>query len=237
MSKRVLFQLFLTIVLLNGHLLRAQSTDLLEEQIDSVLLTSKENDEGLKAISFYANLSGDEKLLYLNREWQNGVILTKEGRKLFFTGRLELLNQTVELNIDGKIWVLSTGFVRLVKIGGSIFLPVKKEQLKGLYKDAYAELLFNGNEKLLTFFKTEAKTVTRGISISSQSKTELIYKERYFLSKDLESFRPLPPKKSMVAELFQNEAENVSAFIKQNKLKRNRADLIRLFDYYEQLQK
>lgn len=236
MLKRLFFLLIVTLILLNGSTLQAQQPISLQQQIDSGQTTSDENDKGLKAISFFANLSGDEKLLYLNREWQSGIILTKDGQKLFFTGRLELLNQTVEVNINGQVWVLSMGFVRLVKIGESIFLPIKKEKLKGLYKDVYAELLFNGNDKLLAFFETEAKTVTRGISISSASETDLIYKERYFLSTDLESFRPLPPRKRLVAELFQNKAQNITAYMKENKLKRNRTDLIRLFDYYEQLQ-
>ncbi|GEM_PF-6482229 len=213
----------------------AQENDL-AEAIDKVLAFSEKNDSKLSAISIFAKLPDEEKLIYLDKKWQNGVILTNEGETIFFTGRFEVFNQTIEVNLNGQTRVLSVAYTKLVKLGSKTFIPIMRGQIEEAKKNAYMELLFKGKANLLAFYEPDTKTITQGISAAAPGELILTFREKFFISKDLQEFEQLPSKKKLINGMFSSQATAITAYLKENKYKRNKADLVQLFYFYNELQ-
>lgn len=235
-------KVFLSLLLLVfGSVALAQEEEPEVETINfgAFMAKADENVDRLEKMSYLANISSKEDLLYLNSEWQNGMVLNDLGEYIPVTVRYEVLNQAMEVKVNNDIRILSFARVRLVRVGEQVFVPAKRQNIEGLKSDVYMEVFYGGAKKLVGYYRGELSGSLSDNSYSANinGTTKASYDLLFYTSEDLFKFDLLPGKKRLPSQVFPEAEAEVAAFIKENKLKQRREDLISVFSYYDGISK
>lgn len=191
----------------------------------------------LANISFNKSSRVKEHNLYLDKGWQNSAVVTADDQILYFSGRFNVLNNAIEMKLKDKIKFVYPRKIKLALIGQDLLIPAKGNQFEKATANTYLHVLSYGKINLFNRYVLESK-IEGGNSLVPEVTGQKKYyiDESYYYSEGFGSFSKLRSSKKKVLALFKDKSEEVSSFVKANKLKfNNKEDLTKIFDYYNKL--
>ncbi|MFP4471715.1 MAG: hypothetical protein ACLFPE_13610 [Bacteroidales bacterium] len=174
---------------------------------------------------------------YLNAQWQNGLILMKDGNAVRdHRFRYNLYTQQMEFT-DGSdtLAIANQEDIDLLRIGDRVFVYTNyfcdaKE------KSGYFELLEDGNCRLLKRW-TASLHKAEGEDAGVDCREDMFCKEcNCFLQFGETMAKPVSLKREDFVQLFGDDAGRMNRFIRKNKLKvRDQEDLRNIIAFYNHI--
>jgi len=218
-------------------LLNIPGSGQVNEVISKIRLSDKENEKALKEISYIVDPNRGHNL-FLEKEWQNTYIVTENDERLYFRGRYNVLNNVVEANINGEVYVIIPSHIKAVVMNDRILVSVQATKIGLGNFPVYLEVLSTGKLNLLIRYIV-ASNIDSGNILSYQSRGNrkyLILPVAYYTS-DYDEILEIKPGKKSVLTLFGDKAMSVEKFIRNNRLNvRQQEDLKQVFDFYNQIE-
>ncbi len=165
---------------------------------------------------------------YLESNWQNGLLISREGKTYEIRGRYRVFDDEVQILQDGKIKALYPHSLQGILLGSSVFISAKWKTPSGI-DYSFFEVIEDGELKLLKKYKLDVKE-TKDNFLKIAGKTE-----EYFYLKDEDDIAlPTNLRKAGLMRMMSNHYNEALAYAKKMN-KKSEADLIKLFRYYNQL--
>jgi len=182
-----------------------------------------------------------EGTIYLNEQWFPGVIKLKFYDEPINVDKLRInvFNNEVELQVDGKIKVVGAHEIIYCSINegyrkryfvSTMEYPVETN-LTGFF-----EVLYDAPTSLLAHYYTAIKKADYNVALDVGSKNdEILIKENYYVVKENAPLIKVDKRKD-VLKICSDFASQMKSFIKNNNLKTsNSKDLVEIFKYYNTL--
>jgi hypothetical protein len=165
---------------------------------------------------------------YLESNWQNGLLISREGKTYEIRGRYRIFDDEVQILQDGKIKALYPHYLQGILLGSSIFISAKWDTPSGI-DYSFFELIVDGELRLLKKYKLDVKE-TKDNFLKIKGSTE-----EYFYLRDKDDIAlPIDLRKAGLMRMMNNHYNEASAYVKKMD-KKSEANLIKLFHYYNQL--
>lgn len=178
---------------------------------------------------------GDPTGMYLNSDWKPGNVAVKEGDDMEGMLRYNIYHQKVEAVIEGDTFAFAKpGELNWVMIGESKF--IFSNFLRNDYEVAgtWFEVLCEGECDLLLRRYIKYR-VTDGDD--EHSDDQLYMLEEYYTRTKDESGKRLYTSKKDIPLVLLGHQEELSVYLKENKLNlKEKDDLVKLFNYYNSLE-
>lgn len=159
---------------------------------------------------------------YLESKWQNGLLISKEGKTYEIRGRYRIFDDEVQILQGRNIKALYPHSLQGILLGSSVFISAKWETPSGI-DYSFFELIVDGEVKLLKKYKLEVKE-TKDNFLRIKNRTE-----EYFYLKDKDDVAlPINLTKDGLMRMMNNHYNEASAYVKKMN-KKSEEDLIGLF--------
>lgn len=192
--------------------------------------------DALEDIS-YPSKSGRVHHFYLNKNWQNSFVITLDDETIYFNGRYNVLNKTIESHWKGEQRVIYPKKIKAAQIGENLLIPIGADQIRQVDNNRYLEVLSFGKLNLLNGYGLETKMET-GSSLSFQGTGKKTYfiDETLYHTSDFKTIEKLDNSKGKILDLFGQQEKAVANFAKENRLRfNNKEDLRLIFDFFNSL--
>lgn len=181
-------------------------------------------------ILFLYRESLDKKFVgspYLNKDWKNGLVISKDGSSYAVKGRYRIFNDELQILENGKVKALYPHLLQGVILGKKAFIPAKIATPSGV-NYAFFEILVDGDIKLLKQYEIEVKESKDGF-LKVKSK-----EHNYYYLKEDNLAKPLILKKDEIMEMMPLKYEKVLDIAKKTD-DRNENSLVQLFEALKEL--
>jgi hypothetical protein len=181
---------------------------------------------------FELNIEGSP---YLNKEWQESVIITTNDKKLEVKARYRYYDSVVEIKNkdDEDIYDLGMRYTKSIDIGNQNFIVLNYTSKEGTLKNGFFELLADGPLHLLVQYD---KVITEAINNGYQNiPAKIKVRQSFFVyNQDKKEMTALKRfNKKSILPLFGNYSKKVADYAKKNKLSfKKPAGLAEIFKYY-----
>jgi len=211
---------------------RTQREEIVYQAVEVPVPISNLNDgSGGYADCFYY---GDPSGMFMNEEWQKGSAGLKDGEILEGRFRYNLYQQKMEAIVDADTFAFAKPCeINELNIGDSKFIYSIFFRSNMEVSNTWFEVLCEGNCSLLIrrFIKYR---VTDGDE--DHSDDQLYKLEQYYTMEDGEAPERLLISKKVILETFKDHKDEVSAFMKSERIKlKEQKDLKELFAFYNSL--
>ncbi len=235
---RILFILPLFFVMtVGGH---AQGKDVYH-QINRLLTQSSGVQDSIRReisrISYLMTSSANNPNFYLNPNWQSSFIITNEQKVYHFSGRMNALDNSIEVKLEEEIRTIHPDQLQVVVIGTRSFLPTKGTSIDFTnQRNVYLEVLSYGKIHLMVhYFYRSQSGVNNRLSPNTNGGNFKIL-PIYYYTKDGEDITRLRTSKKRILSLFGDQSDQVENFARDNRLRFSDDNhLVRIFDYYNSL--
>ncbi len=199
-------------------------------EMDSIV---EANAADIKEIS--TSLSTNAKDVYLNEDWEHGVIITKENTAIFFNGRLNIARGYLECKVENRLRRITSSKVKLVELEGKRFIPVKASSMEGGIINTYLQVLSTGSINLVKEYVIDIEYQSTGNSLFPEmtGQKNLEIESVFYSSSDLTSFDKLKSNKKSILQLLSAKNDDIERLIDINRLKfSSERDITTIFNYY-----
>ena len=225
--KKALFIFFVT---LTSTVLYAQDWSL---EVNDIRDYHRMINHGSKVTNSYADIKGSP---YFFEDFRKGSVITKNGKKYNGEFRYDLYADQIEFKLDGDVyWIANPELMEYIKIDDKLFVYYDKDMTDSK-NGFYYQVLVMGECKLLYRKGINLKEAEPPKPyVDAKPATFIDRKPLYYIQKGI----AYPQKVSNKGDLLENlsdKKQEVSAFIKKNKISVNNKDeLIDLIEFYNSL--
>ncbi len=193
----------------------------------------------IKNISSIRGNNKREHNLYLNKAWQNCVLVTQKDEILYFNGRYSVLDHAIQWKRSDDIGVIYPGQIKSAMVGAYVLVPFKVGEIDGVHRPTYLEILSEGSLNLyLRHYLDSRIQGSNSLTAGINGTKEYFLAEDLYFSKGRTQVNKLKTSKKKMGQLFEARKEKVENFMKEHNLKYNsKEELIRIFDFYNGLVK
>jgi len=225
--KKALFIFFVT---LTSTVLYAQDWSL---EVNDIRDYHRMINHGAKVTNSYADIKGSP---YFFEDFRKGSVITKNGKKYNGEFRYDLYADQIEFKLDGDIyWIANPELMEYIKIDDKLFVYYDKDMTDSK-NGFYYQVLVMGECKLLYRKGINLKEAEPPKPyVDAKPATFIDRKPLYYIQKGI----AYPQRVSNKGDLLENlsdKKQEVSTFIKKNKISVNNKDeLINLIEFYNSL--
>lgn len=188
---------------------------------------------GSKVSDSYVDIEGNP---YFFEDFREGSVITKNGKKYNGEFRYDLYMDQIEFKLDGDVyWIANPELMEYIKIDDQVFMYYD-EDLTDSKKGFYYQVLVMGECKLLYRKGINMKEAEPPKPyVDAKPATFISRKPLYYIQKGIAHPQKVSNKGDLLENLSDKE-QDVSKFIKKNKISANNKDeLIDLIEYYNSL--
>ncbi len=178
-----------------------------------------------------------ENIYFAFKDWAKAEVYVKETDPISIdSANYHVVDDQMFFIKNGKLSFIYPDAIEKIKIGNRLYKPFIADGAKMVYY----EVLANG--KLLLLKKLEIRkervlTNPLGISDGSQQYKETRKEKLFYYSTKKALIKEVPKKKKNLIKIFPKHKYKVTQFVKENGLlSKSETDLIKIFDYYNQLE-
>ena len=218
------------LVILTSTVLHAQDWTM---QVNDIRDYHRMINNGSKVTNSYDNIEGNP---YYFEDFRKGSVITKNGKKYNGEFRYDLYADQIEFKLDGDIyWIANPELMEYIKIDGQVFVYYDKDMTDSK-NGFYYQVLVMGECKLLYRKGINLKEAEPPKPyVDAKPATFIDRKPLYYIQKGI----AYPQRVSNKGDLLENlsdKKQEVSTFIKKNKISVNNKDeLINLIEFYNSL--
>jgi hypothetical protein len=180
----------------------------------------------------YIGMRGDP---FLDKDFKNGYIVLDDSIKLTqIPIRYNIYQQRMELWRDSTIYAFNyPNMIDTVHFGNKDFIYMLYNQNNVRYY-GYFEVLNKGTNMLLKRYTCDLQPGYYNIQMSAGDRSNQFIKfEHYYLTKGNNPATLLRPKRKSLAKILSVSIQDLTGFIKENKLNiKHEEDLVRLFEHF-----
>lgn len=191
----------------------------------------------ISKISYLMTSSANNSNFYLNPAWQSSFIITNNEKVYHFSGRMNALDNSIEVKLGEEIRTIHPDQLKVVVIGTRTFLPVKGSEIDFTdQRTVYLEVLSYGKVHLMVHYFYRSQTgVNNRLSPNTNGGSFKILPIHYY-TKNGGNIDRLRTSKRKVLSLFGDQSEQVENYARDNRLHfSDDNDLVRIFDFYNGL--
>jgi hypothetical protein len=191
----------------------------------------------ISRISYLITSSANNPNFYLNPNWQSSFIITNEERVYHFSGRMNALDNSIEVKLGEEIRTIHPDQLKLVVIGRRTFMPFKGSVIDFTdQRNVYLEVLSHGKVHLLVhYFYRSQSGVNNRLSPNTNGGNFKIL-PIYYCIRNGGNLTRLRTSKRKILALFKDQQDQVESYAKDHHLRfSGENDLIRIFDYFNSL--
>lgn len=191
----------------------------------------------ISRISYLITSSVNNPNFYLNPNWQSSFIITNEEKVYHFSGRMNALDNSIEVKLGEEIRTIHPDQLRLVVIGRRTFMPFKGSEIDFTdQRNVYLEVLSYGKIHLMVHYFYRSQTgVTNRLSPNTNGGNFKIL-PIYYCIRDGSRLTRLRTSKRKILDLFSDQRDRVENYTKEQHLRFSDGnDLVRVFDFYNSL--
>lgn len=218
--------------------LSAQKSSNFHNRINHILSESTVVQDSIRReiskISYLMTSSANNPNFYLNPAWQSSFIITNNEKVYHFSGRMNALDNSIEVKLEDEIRTIHPDQLQVVVIGTRTFLPVKGSEIDFTdQQTVYLEVLSYGKVNLMVHYFYRSQTgVNNRLSPNTNGGNFKILPIHYYTGKDGDLVR-LRTSKKKVLSLFGDQSDRVENYARDNRLHfSDENDLERIFDYF-----
>lgn len=194
---------------------------------NSVLPSQKTND--ILFIFRESLLEEDKKTIFLNKDWNDGYIITYKNEKHKFPVRYNVTNNEMQILYKDKTKALYPEKVKGVRFDNTVFVSSSFIKNSEIY-NSFFELLSSG--KMITLLLRYETNIP---SATNEATNQKVIKDYYIKYEDAPAEK-IDLKKKTILKLFKKQGNKINDFIQKNKIDfKRKSDLTKLFDYYNSL--
>lgn len=222
--------LFVLLVILTSTVLYAQDWSL---EVNDIRDYHRMINQGSKVTNSYADIEGSP---YFFEDFRKGSVITKNGKKYNGEFRYDLYADQIEFKLDGDVyWIANPELMEYIKIEDKLFVYYDKD-LTDSKQGFYYQVLVMGECKLLYRKGINLKEAEPAKPyVDPKPATFIDRKPLYYIQKGI-AYPQKVSKKGDLLENLSDKKQEVSAFIKKNKISAtNKDELIDLIEYYNSL--
>lgn len=216
----------------------AQEQKNIHHQINNLLGQSSMVQDSVRReiskISYLMTSSANNPNFYLNPAWQSSFIITNDDRVYHFSGRMNALDNSIEVKLGEEIRTIHPDQLQVVVIGARTFMPVKGSEIDFTnQRTVYLEVLSYGKIHLMVhyFYRSQSGDNSRLSPNTNGGNFKIL--PIYYYTQDEGPLTRLRNSKKRVLALFGPDRDRMENFIKENKLRfSDKEDLMAAFDHF-----
>lgn len=175
---------------------------------------------------------------FLDENWREGAILSQEDESGVAQIRYKVLNDEMQVLVEGKIMALTPAKIKALRIGDKIFITAPYFPDGGTMTLGFFELLAEGEVELLKRYWCDTRPTEFHPAVATAKDVEYVVKEEYFFRWQKDYAKPFKRSKKSVLELFEGRWKGAKDYAVKEKLNfKKEEDLARFFIQFNQLEK
>ena len=181
--------------------------------IDQLVSHYESANEALKSISTAISPNRKKHILYVNPSWSNCLIIKHDGSIHACSGRYSVLDNAIEILVDGLSRMIRPGRIAGAIVDGRIYESISSKRFPEETQSAFLEVLEYGRAHL--YVRHVLRSRMRGSNALTLDVTgEKVYymKEEFVYALNSGEIKSIPSKKGFVKALKEKGIEPSSSF-------------------------
>ena len=223
------------LVLSLGHL-QAQEDQKLDPPLGALLSSHTNTMRMLQNLSTPLSERKKSHNLYLNTNWSNSAIITKDGKVFYFNGRFSVLDEAIELLYEDHSRMISPARIAAAMVNGRYFESISKERFDDALGTTFLEVLTFGKIKLYARHYLKSKMQgSNSLTLGMNGQKVYYIDEELYYAVDEGPIEKIPSRKKLEKKLISSTSLTSTVLDDANINTKSKEDLIAVFEKLNEL--
>ena len=235
--KQFIISILFVLCFLTGLPLNGQGNGHADEKpIDKLESYYQQANVALKAVSTLISDNRKEHQLYVNTSWANCIIMKHDGSIYSCNGRYSVLDNAIEVSIDGKSRMIRPGRIAGAIIDGRVFESISSQRFEDKSQAAFFEVLSKGSVNLYVSHVLKSRMQgSNALTLDVTGEKVYYMKEEYVYSMGNGIIKNIPSRKGFIKSLNQKNMHGENELKNLKWKKGSKEDLMIAFDKVNEL--